>query len=269
LMMTALFNLPSSDSSYSPHSDFALFNDNPMFFRYLFGALFCSALGYFIVRKNRVMFILGCAITFFVVMSSVGMIYSNQFYERYVLFLQPLTLMFLLSFFADISRQFNFLHLLSVPFILLLAGYWAQTSYQSSYDVRWKPHNRAAFEQIKLRLSGAKRSYVVVPYFYEWPIANYYLKGNEHVTLMEKSFEFYAEFERGLAMSGEQHTELALAQVTEVKKAKPEQIFVYTQRGRPSLPKIETMLTDEYAASQIYNSSSVIVVYYQLISKDD
>lgn len=266
LVMTSLFNLPNKMSTYSPVSSIVFYYKNAVFFRLFFIISFFIALIYFVKLKNKYMISLSAGINIFVIFSSIGILESNQFFERYLLMIQPLLIIFIVNFLYQISRGFYIKKIFVFGFLILLISFWTHLTFNSSYNVRWKPTNREAFQKIMENSFKDRSSYCVVPYFYEWATAKYYLKNSTNVQLIDKSFDFFKELKQSLQFKNDDYKKFALKQIRNLKESGAEQIFIYTRRGKFLVPFIKDELVSSYNENIIYDYGTIVV--YQFLLKD-
>lgn len=263
LSMTALFNIPNDQSNFSPHGWIPKNRyDTGAILRIIFSIGFLMGLGYFIGQKNRLMITLGFGILFFVLVTGFGILKSHQFFERYLLIMQPLTVVFMVTFLSSVSQKSRRLKKIASISCLFLISYWLILSASSAYKVSWKAPNREAFETIQTYLSSDVQSAVIVPYFYEWPIARFYLHNNKNVHLPDKTFDFYTEPDKAIRLTNEAYSQLIVDQALELSRSGIDQIFVYSQRGQFTYEAISQALTGHYEKSVIYNYKGILLLRF-------
>lgn len=265
-IMTSLFNIPNSKSIYSPGHE-VLSSWEP-YIRKVIGILFTSAAFWAFFQRKSFLRPISIALTIFLFGTGIGSMISNQYFERYFIAVQPLAVVLLVAFISGVLRKFSVIKIPLIMISVLLIFFWGILTKNSAYNVAWKPPNKEAFEIISDHAHNAEEAYCVVPYFYEWPIANYYLKNNSKVILLDPTFEFFGEhLPASIQLTNEDYTRLALQQLNDLKVEKKNNIFLYTQRGHFMISSIVKEMAPDYEEELLYNNGGLQVIKFKLRTK--
>jgi hypothetical protein len=265
-VMTGLFNIPNTKSIYSPGLE--VISSWESYIRKVFGVLFTSATVWAFFQSKRFVQPISIALTIFLFGTGIGSMISNQYFERYFIAIQPLAVVILVAFMSDVIRKFPITKIPLIILLVLLIFSWGILTKNSAYNVVWKPPNKEAFEIINDYAHNAEEAYCVVPYFYEWPIANYYLKNNSKVILLDRTFEFFGKhMPASLQLTNEDYTRLALQQLNDLKVEKKNNIFLYTQRGGYMISSIREEMAQDYEEELLYNNRGIQVIKFKLRTK--
>jgi hypothetical protein len=262
-IMTGLFNIPNTKSIYSPSHE--VLSSWEHYIRIVFGVLFTSATFWAFFQRKSFVQPISIALTIFLFGTGIGSMISNLYYERYFIAVQPLAVVLLVAFMFGVIRKFPVIKIPLIMLLALLIFSWGILTKNSAYNVAWKPPNKEAFEIISDHAHNAEEAYCVVPYFYEWPIANYYLKNNSKVILLDRTFEYFGEhLPASIQLTNEDYIRLALKQINNLKESKKNNIFLYTQRGRFMIIPLREEMIQDYEDELIYDKKGLIVIKFKL-----
>jgi len=265
-VMTGLFNIPNTKSIYAPSLPEFLASWE-IHIRMISGGLFVIAAVWALFQRQSVARPISVALIFFLAGTAVGMIASNQYYERYFIAVQPLAVFLLIAFTSGMAQRFPVTKIPLIMLVVLLMVSWGVLAKNSSYGVTWKPSNRESFETMNEHTRNVDEAYCVVPYFFEWPIAAYYLRDNPKIILLDPAFKFFGEhLPASLQLSNEDMTRLVIQQIEKLKNDKKNNIFLYTQRGRFMIPALREAMKQDYEDELIYDkgNGNLMVMEFKL-----
>lgn len=260
--MSSIFNIPRTQSHAAASLIPSIASTSLASLRFLLAAVTLAATLYYTIKKHWLWCPLGIAILAFSFATGLGMVISGQLFERYLLFMQPFLVIFLLVFFSELMRSAP-TRVITYTLSLFYCLYLGLISYNTAYAPRWKPPHDDAFNKIMENTGSNTDSYCVVPYFFEWPLAKYYLNESRNIVLMDSTFNFYQDPYGSLNVSTQGILDLALKQLETLKSKDAENIYIYTRRGSDLLDAITAFLEDEYSLDVIFNAEGIVVYLFK------
>jgi hypothetical protein len=268
-IMTGLFNIPNLNSIYSPRIPWHKITslcETPV--RIVFGGLFAIAVIWALFQRKSVVRPISIALIIFLFGTAIGAMASNMYFERYFIAVQPLAVVVFIAFISGVIRRFPVIKIPLIMLLVLLMFSWGIITQKSAYGVEWKPPNKEAFEAIIEHARNVDEAYCTVPCAWEWPIADYYLKNNPKIVLLDRTFDFFGANTRpspaSLQLTEKDYIRLALQQIKKLKDSKKDNIFLYTQRSRFMIPTLREEMKQDYEDELIYDKKALIVIKFKL-----